>query len=924
MKSLLLALYLAAPSLTTAMAQAPAPAAERTFAFAAPAREFQARFRWWWPHGLVETAQIERELQTMAANGFGGAEIADVHHSVRRPLDPAGHGWGTEPWIAAVKAAYRQAAELGMTLDLTIGPSWPAALPTVTPDDPAAATELAVGLASAPYRGAVPPPIQPPHREGTTQTPLLLQAARVVTPPREGEREQVIDGASVIDLSHLLGDGTVDWSPTEPGSWILISYWQRGSGQRPEGGPHTEPGSYVVDHFSTAGTQALIDFWETHILDDELRGLLRTAGGSLFEDSLELETDATHWTPGFLETFAERTGYALLPYLPLVVQHDEDPLFHYADFDATPILHDYWEVLGDLYLERHQHRLQEWAAGLGLQLRTQPYGLRTDAVHAAAHLDIAEGESLGFKNLDDYRSLAGGRDMGSHKVLSNEAAAYAGGAYATTWQKVLHTLNPIFAAGVNQTYLHGYAYAEVPDVRWPGFAAFSPYNGFPGYAEAWGPRTPNWQHAGDIADYFARVQWVLQQGQPQVDVAFLRQKGYAGSGFGAPWLTKEGGQLGWSHTFLSPALLQLPSAIVRGARLAPDGPAFRVLAFEGDAFAGKAERMPVEAAEKLLEFATAGLPMILVGDWSAPQPSGRAQPGEAGRLRALFAALDGAPSVVKVPARSDLEAAFAALAVDRPVEHAPLPLVHAHRRDGAIDYFFFCNTGTTPIRGATIRFHPTSPAAQPFLLDPWTGTVKDLAAAAGTSGDQVTLPLSLAPGDTWMIAFGPADTFAVEDALPAPLPGTQRLVLGDWTLEAESWTPGDTATQTRKTRSAHSLAELRPWTAIEGLADSSGIGTYRTRFELPREALNAAAVLLDLGALFDTARVRLNGRELPPLNPLAPASEVRGFLREGVNAIEIETPTTLNNQLRVSHPEVFAGNQRQAYGLRGPVTLSWD
>jgi hypothetical protein len=72
-----------------------------------------------------------------------------------------------------------------------------------------------------------------------------------------------------------------------------------------------------------------------------------------------------------------------------------------------------------------------------------------NAMGAATALTMAEGESLGFKNLDDYRSLAGGVNMVLKTIISNEAAAFANGAYSTTFEKVLKTLNPTFIASVN-------------------------------------------------------------------------------------------------------------------------------------------------------------------------------------------------------------------------------------------------------------------------------------------------------------------------------------------------------------------------------------------------------------------------------------------------------------------------------------------
>ncbi|WP_372345679.1 hypothetical protein [Streptomyces sp. KL116D] len=39
----------------------------------------------------------------------------------------------------------------------------------------------------------------------------------------------------------------------------------------------------------------------------------------------------------------------------------------------------------------------------------------------------------------------------------------------------------------------------------------------------------------------------------RVDVGIMRQKGYAGSGLGAPWFnTSDGVPVGWTHTFSAP------------------------------------------------------------------------------------------------------------------------------------------------------------------------------------------------------------------------------------------------------------------------------------------------------------------------------------------------------------------------------------
>ncbi|GAA3142260.1 hypothetical protein GCM10020001_076450 [Nonomuraea salmonea] len=182
----------------------------------------------------------------------------------------------------------------------------------------------------------------------------------------------------------------------------------------------------MVDHFSRAGTHAVIDFWERRLLTPSIRKLLKRSGGALFEDSIEIESDALPWTPELPAEFERRRGYPLTDVLPVVVLADEDPVFAFDPVLTRHARKDYWDTVSELFNEHHFTALRDWAHSLGLRLRAQPYGLQTDAIEAAAILDVPEGESLGFKNLDDYRCLAGGRDMAGGAVLSCEAGGVPG------------------------------------------------------------------------------------------------------------------------------------------------------------------------------------------------------------------------------------------------------------------------------------------------------------------------------------------------------------------------------------------------------------------------------------------------------------------------------------------------------------------
>ncbi|MFF9455700.1 glycosyl hydrolase [Streptomyces flaveolus] len=958
---------------TTAGATTAKPGGAFARSFSSPAAPVRPKFRWWWPDALVDADEIRREIDRIADAGFGGVEIAAVTHSVSQPIDPSRYGWGTPAWADAVETALGQAKKRGILVDLTLGPAWPAAVPGITPDGNSAIKELAHGVTVVPggtaFAGPLPEPVTAPDPAATARKVRSVQAVRVVPGTSPTAFPTRLEKDSVTDLASHVEDGRLEWTAPGDGTWLVIACYERGSGQRPEGPAHTTPLSYVVDHFSEAGTRAVIDFWESRILTSRMRRLLRETGGALFEDSLEIETHATLWTPGILAEFERRMGYSLAPYLPAILQTKEKYAFAFDDATNKAVRRDYMEVVTELYVENHLLPVQKWAHGLGLQLRVQPYGLQTDAMYKAALLDVPEGESLGFKNLDDFRCLAGGRDMGGRLVLSNEAGGTAGGAYATTWDATLRKLVTQYAAGVNQAVFHGFAYADAPGATWPGFAAFSPYNGGSGYGEAWGPRQPTWRHVPDVAGYLSRIQQVLQTGVNKADIGVLWQKGYAGSGLGASWFSADGIPAGWTHLFLSPRLLSLPGAVVRDGRFAPDGPAFKALLVDGDVMINREHTLQLDVAEKLVGYARKGLPVIVIGDWKDGHVPGLPKTGNNERLLELIAELLAQPSVSNVPDRPDVPQGIAALGLTRDVEYAQSSmLLHAHRADTEADYYFFANdsvskknsTGTRISHDVTLTLR--RPDAVPYVLDAWTGTIEPLATYTRLGDGRLRLRITLEPGATTIIATarpgkwipGPAPRWNATSSEAAEVrraeggrleirdtrPGTYTTVLQSgatvsatieevaepmaltrWTLTAEDWTPGATASSTTRTLRTVELDGLKPWPEIPELTDASGVGRYRTTVKLGAAWTGGHGARLELGEVFDTYRVTVNGRALPPADQLTPVVDVGPYLRRGTNTIEVEVATSLLNRLRVANAPVFGVAKRQNYGLVGPVRL---
>ncbi|KFA60780.1 hypothetical protein S40285_06318 [Stachybotrys chlorohalonatus IBT 40285] len=948
-------------------------------AFQTPPMRARPMFRWWWPDGLVDPEEIRTEIRQMYDAGFGGAEISDVHRSRREAIDLEENGWGTEAWIDGVVAANEEADPLGFYVDITVGPSYPAAVPGLSVDDPAATREVALGrvvLANGTsYSGPVPPPDHPPAEGVTTQNLLAVHAYRVNNASSPTARQIVLDHESLISLTCLAGSGNISFTPPDNGTWMLMSWTERGVALYPEGGPHTVESAAVIDHFSAIGAEALTGYWSENILTPNLKELLAQIGGAFFEDSIELEYN-TLWTNNFREEFKERQGYDVFRYLPAITQDDGSSVFRFADAELSRgIVNDYWDTFGKMYIDNHIGTIQPFAHDLGMKYRAQVYGVPTDSMSAAAKVDIPEGESLGFKNLGDWRSLAGAANFANINMVSNEAGAFLGLSYQVSWDLLLQTLNPIMSAGINQQVLHGFSYKEAPGALWPGFAAFTPYgNNAVGYSESWGPRMPMWQHARDVGDYFGRTQALLQRGKPQIDVAFLSPKGYIAAGFSGIYFSGEGGRRGWSMNLIGPTQLREPTAFVEDNLLHPEGAAFSVLAFEGDSFASRAPVIELDTAERILDYAQKGLTVLVIGNWTEPRAFGFKEFEENSRIKEIFDEMLALPNVHNPATRELVPSVMPELEAKPRVRYNDSQLLNYYRVDGEVDHFFFVaahsdiyqvrpNLRITAV-DTDVILPRTSPNGVPFIMDLWTGEATPIGDYEEISDSELRVHISLDAYSSTLISVAPVDdplvhaigrpgragarvvrnadglflranatgsyttelsndeTATVEvDAVPS------TTVLDTWTFDFEEWGPTANlnSTETVRTRwePREITAPLQAWTALGGgLEDAAGIANYTSALSLPDSwSTETAAAILNVPAFIGSLRVYINDEWIGPVDQLAERIDISGWLTGGDNKIVLEVASNLINRLRLVDPVVYGVVTRQAVGLVGNVEV---
>lgn len=479
------------------------------------------------------------------------------------------------------------------------------------------------------------------------------------------------------------------------GDYVVIGSYHQGTGQVQSGGASVTQynRTYATDYFSAAGARKVFRFWSDHILDRELTSLLKKngkLGTSIFEDSIEIHHDNPLWTANLLSRNSAQNGYDSGTYAPVL------SLGSAARFDdtatATRLLEDYNLTLGALYETEHADLIKDWAAGFGYSYRAQAYTLAgLDIAGAASVLDIPEGDNS--TSGDGLRNLKAATNLGREKILSMETTTFAAD-MNSTWQHIASEVNGDFSHGVNRSIFHGSAFAKTFNgfqSSWPGWNFMRELS--PGFS-SYNARQVWWGDADTFSDYVARSQGVLQAGRAKVDLAVLLDSD-AGYNIQSGNSLQELLNSGYSYNLLSQALLSEPTAYVKHGVLDPQGTQYKALLVKD------ATKLSVATAKKLIAYAKAGLPIILLdSDITRVYGTNKASNNDT-LLRSYLAQLAKLGGVTKV----DSEAAALTYLQARKVTPAAsyeIPFLEASKRvDGRTTYYYLFNSATSLSAPAT-------------------------------------------------------------------------------------------------------------------------------------------------------------------------------------------------------------------------------
>jgi hypothetical protein len=437
----------------------------------------------------------------------------------------------------------------------------------------------------------------------------------------------------------------------------------------------------------------------------------------------------------------------------------------------------------------------------------------------------------------------------------------------------------LLVRGVNYFVPHAFSQAEFPDADCPPHM----------YARGQNPQYRYYHH---LNGYTNRVSHLLSGGQHIASAAVLYHAEAEWSGASMPF-----------HKPVK-ALLQhqIDCDVVSGDMLIDAASiANDMLVVADESFdclvVPYGEALPLVLLARLAELAEAGLPLLFVDEL----PARASDRGDAG---AALSRLGSSRRVRAVPLQ-ELAATMRELGYYEIAAEPQQPyLRHYHVQHQRLDVYMFFNEHPFVAIETAIRIPAGGPA---LCYDPFGNQVARLDCVEDQ--DRLRFDLQLSPYESTIVVVGEAVGAIPTDPRPAARSETVHPIAGPWSIAVAS------AERYPSFEPAPVAAELADMSRPEGLPRFSGTFRYTTEFEWPHAP---AAVVLDLGDVYETAEVWVNGqaagvRICPPYR-----LEIGALLRQGANTLVIEVSNTLVKQ---QHDFLSRYAQQEPSGLLGPVRL---
>ena len=427
----------------------------------------------------------------------------------------------------------------------------------------------------------------------------LMDVYDVVPTPGAPAGAEIARGDIVNLTGDLKADGTLDWE-VPAGTWTILrmGYALTGAKNRPS----VPAGSgYEVDKLSAKYVQQYFSGY-VDPLQKALGDLLGSTTHYMTMDSWE--AGMQNWTDEMIAEFTRRRGYDPTPYLPVLAGH----VVESADV-SDRFLWDFRRTLADMYADQFYGTMDSELHKRGMEAYSEASGVALeipeDTLLNKSKVDIPMAEfwvhALHPESMYavDVRGAASAAHVYGKPIVATES--FTGGGYESPY-----TLKKIadywFTQGVNRLVFH--TSAEQPLDTKPGNTMVGTHIN----------RNITWaEMAKPFMTYVARVSYMLQQGSPTGDIAYLLPEGapstmpFWGAGL------QPAPPAGYDYDYLNTdVLLQRTSVDADGRVHVEGGISYRVLVLP------PTTKMTPEVARKLRELVGAGATILGAKPMASP------------------------------------------------------------------------------------------------------------------------------------------------------------------------------------------------------------------------------------------------------------------------------------------------------------------
>jgi len=877
----------------------------------------------WWMGSAVDKTNLTKELERYAAAGLGGIHIIPIYGA--KGFEDKYISYLSPKWMEMMGWAVSEAHRLGMGVDMTTGTGWCFGGPQVTDEDANASVVVKTYDLGAGER------LNQKFDRKTTQALVAFWP----------------DGKSLDLTDAITTNGEVFFSP--PGNWI-----RTGTNSRPPKivtvyAVSQKPSGQKVKRPAPGGEGWMLNLIYPPAMDDLLKPYTEAFANyhgpkprAQYHDSYEYRSD---WSPDFFAQFEKRRGYKLQTELPaLFGGGDASPTGSATGASQSPsdhrarVLCDYRQTVSELMAESLT-KWTQWSHSEGFITRDQAHGSPGNWLDLYATADIPETEmfhSDRSKLISKFASSAA--HVTGKPLVSSETGTWLEEHFTEKLSDVKYLFDDMFLSGINHLFYHGCCYSP-DEAGWPGWHFYA--------STEMNPRNPIWRDALAVNTYAARVQSILQSGQPDNDILlywniadFWMQPGdkllpqltvHARDWFEGQPIGKTAKELwdkGYAFDYVSDAQLKTAKVVdeeyhswegksYKGASVQMPGGRYKVI------IVPDCKYIPMETFKQLAKLAEKGA--IIIFTKEIPNNVSGAKDVDASRSEIKKFERDHAPNeIASEHSGHDFfhvgKGGFAIdlyypennslcyhdeIACESMVESG---LSFVRRSFDGGWYYFIANRTATNFDGWINLGRPALSVAALNPLTSGSGILESRETVRIVSyGDKpfvspIDVHLQLAAGESVILRTftakkveGPAWTYRQTNGQPVELTGPWKVKF----LEGGLTLPADFQT-----------AKLASWTTFPdtNLQAFAGTAKYEAAFESPVRIdpktglplpsdVTREKYLLDLGDVRQSARVRVNGKDYGTLIT-PPFRVVVDNLKPAGNTLAVEVTSVAANRIR--------------------------